>query len=244
MKSRLSPLSTTEFLKELHHSLWTELTINKGQRDEGWNCRDHALIVACLTQLLQRTAAAILHGRACFVQGPRQEVPPVGLNADPHSWSAIEGLGLIDLSPRLSTCSSENWAEWPYEGLFLNRCLPLGSADLRIAKTLPDFDNWVALATHRNASRTVVYWPQEYEQLTRGSVERSIQWSNSLLTEWLRDRYGESEPLHARAALYLYDFVSSEAPALSHLCREEAWDVIACRPGNAVFRLASRAGLR
>lgn len=243
IKNRLLPLTSADFLRELHHLLWIEPTINKGQRDEGWNCRDHALISGCIAQLLQRTPATVCHGRAFFVQGPTHNVPPVGLAADPHSWIAIEGVGCIDLSPRLSTCRVEHWTEWQCPGLFLNRCLPLGSAEARIARTYVDYENQVALATNRSTSKTMVYYPQEYEPITRGCIENSIQWSNSLLTDWLADRYGESEPLHARAALYLLDFVNSEVPALSHLSREEAWDTIARRPGNAVNRLASRAGL-
>ena len=39
-------LASKPFLREIHHFLWMEPFYNRGQLDQGWNCRDHALVTA------------------------------------------------------------------------------------------------------------------------------------------------------------------------------------------------------
>ena len=67
---------------ELHGFLWTEPFANKGTPDDGWSCRDHAVVVG---RLLRSAGAEvrIRHGRCMFVQGPGAHgAPPVGIGPE------------------------------------------------------------------------------------------------------------------------------------------------------------------
>jgi hypothetical protein len=91
-KNDIDKLTTTTFLDEIHHLLWIEPGDNRGTWDEGWNCRDHALLSCIVCQLLKMTAS-VIYGEAMFVQGPTGDAPPVGLHQQTHAWLGLDGLG-------------------------------------------------------------------------------------------------------------------------------------------------------
>ena len=126
-KRLVEALSREDFLRELHHLLWIEPQLNNGQRDEGWNCRDHALIVAGVAQMLGFTAS-VIHGRATFVQGPRQ-TPTLWASASPHSWVGVEGAKQSDLSIRLRAVEQfPSWRDWEVSAMVADWFLPADRA--------------------------------------------------------------------------------------------------------------------
>jgi hypothetical protein len=127
-------LSRDKFVRELHHLLWIEPQFNRGQRDEGWNCRDHALIVAGVAQLLG-FRAALCFGHVAFVQGPRGNAKPLWFNVSPHAWVAVESAGHYDLSVRLRSVDGfgPDWSGWNVDGLVADRYVSPGR--VRVAWT-------------------------------------------------------------------------------------------------------------
>src|SRR5262245_59413184 len=112
VKGALLKLSTPEFLDELHHLLWTEPHENRGQWDEGWSCRNHALIAGAVVSVVHGRCA-IVYGEATFVHGPVGDCPPIGMSVKPHAWLGVDGAGYFDLSLNIARHADPGWRPWP-----------------------------------------------------------------------------------------------------------------------------------
>jgi len=213
--------------------------VNGGTYDPGWNCRDHALVVGCVIRLMGHNCCA-LHGRATFCLGPIDGLPPVGLQAAPHSWLGIDQHGYLDVSVRLSSANEPRVQNWPLVAIAGRSCYPIG--DFREARTTYEYEDAVARASNTAGARWAIYLGETYDDISAEILSNAFRWANSPLTEILRAKYEPS--IYAQAAIHLFDFLNGNATSLASRSPEEAWATLSRMPGNAVNRVASRGGLR
>jgi hypothetical protein len=230
-------LTRPDFLRELHHLLWVEPHDNRGLWDEGWNCRDHALVTAALAQLFGFTAV-VGYGQATFVQGPSGELPPVGMELNIHAWTMVEQGGMYDLSPRLAQNKFPGWR--PSSVIAQSSCEPAVGTKFSYLLEADHYQNTIARATHDQGCLHVVFWGQESNNLSRVVLGDSLNFCNSPLTDQLRAQFGEKGDLHAKAVLHLWEFLKGEAASLTPLSQGDAWSKIGDRKGDAVYRVCSR----
>ena len=233
-----SQLTTSAFLDEIHHLLWIEPGDNRGTWDEGWNCRDHALLTGIVAQLLKLTGA-VIYGEATFVQGPSGDAPPVGLWQMTHAWLGIDGLGYMDLSPRLIRCREAKWRPWPLLCIAKSQCQPDGIFEM--ATSSDDYEQRVNAATY-SQNRHAIYLFREYKNVDLEFVENAFDFVDSPLTVKLSEQYGST--IYPKAAIHLFKFLKGENKSLRHLSREDAWETISRQPGNPVAWLRMKGGIK
>jgi len=242
-KKLIATLARPSLVREIHHLLWVEPRQNRGVLDEGWNCRDHALVVATLCQMLGFNAYTI-HGAASFVQGATGGRPPVGLGQDPHAWAAVDGGGMHDLSVRLDRTAVPHWTDW--QVLCISGSVPHAKRKMRLhyPKTALEYEDTVAAASHRQAERCAIYLAREYEPLTKAALSASMAWSNSILTDDLRDQIGEQPDFHARFALHLFELLGDPALSLTELPPTEAWKDLTLRDIDVIGAVCRRGKIQ
>jgi len=211
----LNKLTTPTFLDEIHHLLWIEPVDNRGDWDEGWNCRDHALLCGIVAQLLKLTAT-VIYGKATFVQGPSEEAPPVGLCQTTHAWVGLDGLGFMDLSPRLTRCRDPLWRSWPLQCIAMSRCLPDGIFEM--AKSEEDYERRVAAATHL-PGRHAIYFGHEYNAVDLGCVSKAFDVVNSPLSVTLSRKYDAT--IYPKAAIHLFKLFGNRRAKGTHIGAEK-----------------------
>ncbi len=234
----IGKLTTSGFLDEIHHLLWIEPGDNRGTWDEGWNCRDHALLSGVVCQLLKMTVS-IIYGQATFVQGPITDAPPVGLCQNPHAWLGIDGLGFLDLSPNLTRCREALWRSWPLQCIAMSRCRPDGV--FSHATSDGEYAHKVNTATHL-PGRNAIYFGQEYNNIDMAFVEKPFEFANSPLSVRLSKRYDSA--IYAKAAIHLFKMLNGENKSLRHLLQDDAWATISRQPGNPVNWLKMKGGIK
>lgn len=235
----LSMLTSPLFLDEIHHLLWVEPAENRGKWDEGWSCRNHALI-ACAVTCVMKNRGAIIYGKSTFVIGPDGDLPSVGVAADPHSWFGVDGFGYFDLSPRLTRHKEPVWRPWPLSCIAMSRCLPDG--DFLAAESERQYENSVNAATHVPRRRKAVYFGQTYANFSRKLLIEGFEAADSPLTGRLSERYDPA--IFAKAAIHLWKLLRGEAQSLRGLSQDEAWERIAKQPGDAISWVCHRAGVQ
>jgi hypothetical protein len=241
---KLTELVRPDFLAELHHLLWLAPFVNKGQWDEGWNCRDHALVTACLAALHGQTPS-ILNGKVMLIDSGRGTTPPIGIEASTHSCVGIVDAGIIDLSIRFTrSANPSREVSWPVNGVLHSRATPPGTCNVKVTTKTSDYERAVAEATHRVATRSLIYHLSGGFELTIKNLEHAFDITNSALSDRLRDELRLGSDVYAKAALYLWDFLNGISPPLSTLPQDAAWLAIGARTGNALWRFASRTALR
>jgi len=99
---------TETVITELHSAFWKRPFVNRGIRDMGWFCRDHAWTVSAFLALCGR-GSRIISGQANFVTGPSSDHHPRGIKSDPHSWNEVDRDTLIDVSPNLQANKTQQW---------------------------------------------------------------------------------------------------------------------------------------
>ncbi len=233
-------LASEPFRQELHHLLWIDPLINKGVRDEGWSCRDHALVVAALAAIRGHAAVAI-SGSVGFVQGPVGDQRPVGRNIGPHWWLMIESMGTCDFSPRLiKTRELPEWGDWQDAFLLGSAYVPAGTIAYAMTPHEPTFQAAFAAATNQEGVRTALYLRKAAEPLGLAQFERARDWINSPLTDRLKQRFPLRKDIYLRAVLHLDDFIKGAAASLRGLPQMQAWTQVAARAGNPRMEFRDR----
>lgn len=229
-------LHDPRLIGELHHLLWVDSFQNRGGFDHGWMCRDHALVISQFLQL-HGVPARIRHGKCMFVQGPSADgQPPVGNGqdvSDPegHTWVFAEGLGDVDLSPKLR----ERLGSWrPLESVgVVGSCLSApGPARFQLVNNLRDYERAIAQATHRPDEMTAIYYLAAEEPLTQAIVSQGLRWPNSRASLRLRKRHVPDDA-YARLARHLFGLVSGERRPLSRVFANKVWSLLAADPALA-----------
>lgn len=236
-------LTRDDVVGELHHLLWMEPHVNRGIQDDGWNCRDHALVVAGIVQMLGFTAASIL-GKATFIHGRKGEVAGMGREVKTHAWVGVDKAGFYYLSVRLSEFTEfPEWGDWKTVGLAGQDFIPAGRVEFRMARSETHFENLVNAATHLEDINTTVYFCETFADLAADDIASGLSRCNSPLTDKLRASFGERQDLHAKAIVHLVDYMNGKTPSITNLPQMDAWAALAARPGDAVFRVCSRGKL-
>jgi hypothetical protein len=231
-------LTSPLFLDELHHLLWVEPGEHRGQWDEGWSCRNHALIAAAVACALKERSA-IVYGKAMYVQGPQDGLPPVGVSVDPHAWFGLDGSGYFDLSPRLTQVKDRDWRPWPLSCVAMSRCVPWG--EFRLAYQEREFEDLVNSATHIMGCKRAVYFGTRYANLSRKVLNEEFSAADAPLTVRLASKHDPS--LFAQAAVHLCKLLKGEVRSLRGMSQDEAWETISQQPGDAIGWICMRGGL-
>ena len=122
-------MGTAAFKKEINHLLYSNsYTGSDGELDTGWNCRDHALVMALMLKSGD-TYPKIANGKCMFVQGPVAGNAAFGIGQEDyhksgHNWLVHAKFGLIDVSPSLQ--SKQHRFREPFNGIFNRVWLPPG----------------------------------------------------------------------------------------------------------------------
>ena len=233
-----------DFLHELHHLLWMEPHINKGVQDDGWNCRDHATIVGGVAQMLGFTAAVIL-GKAAFIQGPKGNIAPMGRDVKTHSWVGVDRAGFYDLSVRLTGFTDfPEWDDWQTIGMVGEAFFPTGKVELRLTRSELEFENNLNAATNREGRNSAVYLGESFSDLNADDMSHALDRCNSPLTDKLRASFGQRQDFHAKAILHLVDLLQGKTAPILSMTQMEAWAHLVERSGNAIYRVCSRGKLK
>lgn len=233
-------LAAAPFRYELHHLLWVPPFTHRGLRDEGWHCREHALIVGALAMLHGFSAAAI-HGAAMFIVGASGGVNPVGVRQDPHMWVRIDGVGSCDLSVRLNTMPLGSiWADWQNSYLLGSKFLPNDSAVYTSLTDPSKHEHVCAVSSHQSDARAAHYLQISGEQLGLQQVENAKKWCNSPLTVRLKNLYPTRSDIYAKAILHLDEILNGTGKSVAHLPQMAAWGAVGKRPGNGRLELTAR----
>lgn len=233
-------ISSVVFRSELHHLLWIDPSVNRGDRDLGWSCREHALFVGMLAAL-QGFGAVFIHGRAQYIQGKVGDCSPGGVTQEPHSWVRIDGLGSFDLSVRLNTMPSKvKWEGWENSFLVGGKFKPDESTTFASVSEIAKFKLLCATATYEVDRRSAIYLQERGEQLGREQVENARKWCNSPLTEQLKRWHPTRSDIYAKAILHLDEILNGSGHSLTGQPQMSAWGQIGKRPGNGRLELVNR----
>jgi len=238
-------LKSRAFIAELHRLLWIEPFRNRGIFDPGWSCRDHAVLVGC-TLRANGIYAVLSHGKNMFVQGASDGWAPMGIGQpaahsnDSHTWLKTQSGMLLDPSPRLSATGVPGWRSVECLGIIESRWLPEGTGEVVSCGSGSEYDQAIALASHRTGANTALYWEENDEELTADLVTDSLERINSPLTAELR-RLGDVE-IYCKAALHLAEIAAGKGRPLAGLSHQKAWSIIASSPAGATNRLIKLLG--
>lgn len=224
-------LTDPAFVDELHAFLWTEPFLNRDQRDGGWSCRDHAVVVGAVLQNLG-AAVSIRHGRCMFVLGPEPDGhPPVGIGQDSdgsgaqHSWLHVGGYGDVDLSPKLST-PQERWRAVLSPGIVGSEWIADRPTSFYLCAAPSEYDQVVAKATHAESEARAIYAYVKEERFTSEIAESGLSWANSRVSLRQRNR-GHGEDLFVRLGRHLIGVERGTRKSLAKISTNKAWSLIA-----------------
>lgn len=234
-----------EFLTELHKLLWVEPRMNRGKFDPGWSCREHALFACCLLAT-HGTTAWLTHGKAMFVRGPSGSFPPAGIeqelnNKEGHTWLHIPEIGVVDLSPNLAGDNYPNWPSATFQGILGNKWLPYGGGQFIQCISAQDYDNQIAIGSHKENEIRAIYFPMSKERLTKEMITDGFGYLNSPLTDILRKHFDNS--IYAKAILHFLDRLDGRGRSLAGVSRNKAWSIIASRIGQSTEEILSMTHL-
>jgi hypothetical protein len=220
---------------ELHHLTRSTPFIGRMGPDQGWNCRTQAFIISLVASAMHLTSA-VMHGRAAFVLGPTADLNPCTLNVKPHAWAAIEGGGMLDVSPSFKTLAEPRLAAWNRAIAFGSRLLPTGN--LALTTQPGEFEVALARATHSIDQKTAVYLVGSYDELDGSRLNDGFHIGNSPLTDELAKKYDAA--ILCNAARHLFDLAYDRADSLQRLSQDAAWEKLARMKVDAVAWLFAR----
>ena len=211
---QLRDLFSDRFLREIHHLLWLEASLNGEAMDGGWNCRDHAWVTALLSLSLGHTAA-LVSGEAFFSKGGTVASAASQFNVKPHGWAWVEGVGAIDLSVKpVSRIGSEDF-RIPIKCIFAGEWIPRGRNNAIFLDNATQFAHAVEAAPTLRNQAAAVYLANESEYPHAGHLTHAAGWIGSTLTGWLDARYGNPSDVYAALLMHLRAFLEGSAPSLA-----------------------------
>ena len=230
----LELLLKEEFQREIHHLLWIDPHTNKGMRDDGWNCRDHALIVAGIARMFGHESIAVT-GEAMFVQGPIGERRPVGRAVNPHSWVYVENVGAFDISARLKGFRDlPEWIDWKTLGLAGSKFRPVDQIVYLSMSDPVKYQNSCNAATHVSDQKFAFYLRKKEKRVNTVHFQSAFKWCNSPLTVRLSNLFKKRDDLYPKAILHLTALLKGEASSVAHLPQMIAWKEIAGKKSDAI----------
>jgi hypothetical protein len=239
---QLRTLHSERFLREIHHLLWSATTLSGNVVDAGWNCRDHAWVMALLIRALGYKTV-LIHGEAHFIKGPNGNSGSVSYFQRPHTWLAVENVGAIDVSARAKFRVGGDRFQTSITCIFADEWLPHGRGKSYFFTDANAYARAVDELSARRNQLSAVYLNQEAEQLHEGLLSRAAGWIGSPLTKQLDSSYGNPSDLYAALLLHLYSYLAGDAPSLTRLPAEQSWAQLAHARVGAIDRARQMTGL-
>ncbi len=223
-KSRM--MGTAAFKKEINHLLYSNhFTSSDGEFDAGWNCRDHALVVALMLKSGD-DYPKVANGKCMFVQGPVSGNAAFRIGQEDHSksghnWLVHSKFGLIDVSPALQ--SREHRFREPFNGIFNRVWLPPGKERTSVVQHLDPDDYMKAIEKARRALNhsTAVYLHLDELEVTEKLIKSPFKFLNSRFASEIKSRYGAG--FYPAVAKHLHGFMLGKRDSLTSLARLQAW---------------------
>jgi hypothetical protein len=234
--TNLQELVSESFLTEIHHLLWTKKFKNKGKLDLGWHCRDHALILDALAKLLGHESI-VHHGRLMMSTGPHKQDRPYGNEVEHHTWTFIEGLGLVDLSLRVPRDQFPTWRDWQISAVFGNKVIPQDGTSVFLLDTPQGYDRAVAISTHAASERRLIYHRIREEPFDLINLNQASGWVHSPLSDELEDNFRLGSTIYRGAIFHLHELLHGRRASLTTLSHYNAWKTIAEIPEETLSDL-------
>lgn len=234
----LQRVSSVEFQRELHKLLWLEPFFNQGVRDLGWNCRDHALIIGSLLELYD-CKVQVVHGKACFVQGPTAERRPIALEQEMHTWLMTNEGRVVDLSPNLSSAVYPGWTTAPFTAIINSQWQPAAGGQFILSRSSVGYEEEISIGSNTEGAFRAVYLEARRQPFVPAMLSGAFAFVNSPLTDRLRKRYDQS--VYAKAVAHLAARLGGTVRSLAGVSQNKGWAIIAERPTSSVADLMARA---
>ncbi|MBS4027789.1 MAG: hypothetical protein KGZ58_04035 [Ignavibacteriales bacterium] len=225
----LAFLLSKDFLEEIHHLLWMDLSECNGTNDQGWSCRDHALLIGNLI-LFSGFNATVMSGKCMLIQGGNSLLPTICLEVEPHSFVGMNKHILYDASPRfhhMVISENKDVLDWPLSCVcshsFANEC----TYNIKTTITEHAYQEAIKEAAQQHEQRTLIYLIKKKVSVDIQHLFEPLQTINSPLAHHLLSRLHLTRDIYVKAVNFLLNFVRNETPSLRNYSRDEAWKIIA-----------------
>jgi len=226
-KSRM--MGTAAFKKEINHLLYSNSYAGTDDEfDAGWNCRDHALVMALMLKSGDNYPK-IASGKCIFVQGPFAGNAAFRIGQEDyyktgHNWLIHSKFGLIDVSPSLQ--SKEHRFRSAFNGIFNRVWLPPGKerVSVVVCHDPHDYVAEIEKASHAMAHSTAVYLHLADLEVTEKFIKSPFKFLNSRFSTEIKSRFGAD--FYPAVAKHLHNFVVGKSNSLVSLGRVKAWGAV------------------
>ena len=226
-KSRM--MGTAPFKKEINHLLYsTNHTASDGHFGAGWNCRDHALVIALMLKSGE-VYPKIASGRCMFVQGPVSGNAAFRIGQEDdynggHNWLVHSKFGLIDVSPALQ--SKEHRFREPFNGIFNRVWLPRGKGRVSVVlcHDQHDYVSQIEKASRAMAHSTALYLHLDDHEVSHKLIQSPFKFLNSRFSNEIKSRFGSG--FYPAVAKHLHDFVLGKSDSLAGMAKLKAWGTV------------------
>ena len=222
-------MGTNEFKNEINFLLYTKSHPGlDGEYDAGWNCRDHAIVMALL---LKRKGVypKIANGKCMFIQGPFSGNAPFGVGQETyhksgHNWIVDPKFGLIDVSPSLEVDKHRFRAS--FNGVFGRVWLPQGKKNKKVVVCHDphDYEQAISKANHATALSTAVYMHLDEMEVTDKLIKSPFKFLNSSFSSEIKKRFGSD--FYPAIAHHLHGYMLGQRDSLKSLGKLKAWGVV------------------
>jgi hypothetical protein len=225
----LSSIKDPSFLGELHKLLWIEPHNNFGIWDPGWSCRDHAAILGALAAL-HEIKVDVVSGKCMY--GMRRMSHPdfnaIGQDLSHplgHSWIRLPSLGMVDVSPNLSSLT-QLWGvdAGRFGGIFGGNYEPVGTGVVLYCSTARDYERAIANASYTEGVMNAVYYETNRVPFDTTSIDDPYAAIDSPLTTVLRHSFPRS--IYAKAIQHLRERLIGKGRSVAGLSHRKAWKVV------------------
>jgi hypothetical protein len=233
----LEVVSAETFVDEIHSFLWSGSITNYGVLDEGWSCRDHAVLLATLAAV-NGISSQLCTGFNMFVLGPSSGSGPVGTGqnwvpAGPgHSWLELDDSWILDLSP---TFESLRRLRGPFTSCGVTAQewrTSLGNFGVVCVETPDAYNQAVAIATHQNEVGVAIYGVERRETFHAEMLE--VDFIDSPLTRTIR---GYGHLIYVKLAVHLSRVLSGESSTRRETTQRKRWRAISRIPDSEAVDL-------
>ena len=223
----VSKVSQGAFLDELHHLLWIDAFKKGNLTDLGWNCRDHALLLASVAMHFGFDVYAVT-GKVAIIQGPglTEDSKPVVLEQLFHTWINVRDVGTFDVSPNLSGIRQFAHGYSGFGGVLGSKVAPHGLASYFLTQHEAKYNTVFDSATNAAGQLSLVYLAKDIEPLAVGHLTSAFRWCNSPLTVRLKNLKIPTTA-YQKAATHLVLVIEGRSESIRNLPQMEAWKKLA-----------------
>lgn len=230
-----------EVVDELHALLWSKPLVNKGILDSGWNCRDHAIIVAALHLLSGNSPLPhIAHGANMLILGPNGRNHPsgfgqeIGLGAG-HTWNLSLHGSIYDYSLKIPDKREHpQWKEIANPLVEDGVCRAISGAEVFMTDVPKKYQDCIAAGAWKEKGFRVCYLVRHQEEFSPKLLLSPFRWIDSPLSNKMKGRYGET--IYVKIVLHLFDLSQGRAKSIVHKTQVGAWNTVARRSDNDIDR--------